>query len=320
MAPGDPTNRDELGQALVEFALVLPALALLTFGTLEVTLLIQQQSALNAAAFMGARELAVLGNQESHGAGSTRQFASDDGWLKHAQLQSLARGQRATFSASERTDGLIGLLTIFASHGATLHMLRASATLPLEYDAKKIKSSYGPTVKPKTFWLLDYGADVPMLDKLEPVIKPVQTAIAKVNAVIKKVPNVTFQLPTDGEPFSMRYAVEGNPHTLDHKGRQDSGNAFTKQYFDADYEKTKAKAGHYKVSDIVGKSGLAGYEGYLTDFQKNQATIKTGLTTAETTDPTVKTAMTALQQAARGLDRAGSYAQSLSTYEKGLFR
>ncbi|HEY9723749.1 MAG TPA: TadE/TadG family type IV pilus assembly protein [Oscillatoriaceae cyanobacterium] len=320
MVQGERTNQDELGQALVEFALVLPALALLTFGTLEVTLLIQQQSSLNAAAFMGARELSVLGNHESTTSGSIRQFVRNDGWLQHAQVQSNARGERSTFQASLRTDGLVGLMTIFTNHSSPLHVLRASASMPLEYDAKKIKSSYGPTVKPKTFWLLDYGSDIPMLDKLGPIIRPVQAAIAKVNEVIKKVPNVSFQLPTDGEPFSMRYAVESNPHALDHKGRQDSGDAFTKQYFAADYEKTKAKAGHYKVSDLVGKQGLAGYEGYLDDFRKNQATIKTGLTTAEATDPTIKTAMTALQQAAKGLDRTGTFAQSLNTYEKGLFR
>lgn len=53
--------RDESGQSLVEFAIVLPILLLLTFGTIQLGIFLQRQITLTGASFLAARAATVGG-------------------------------------------------------------------------------------------------------------------------------------------------------------------------------------------------------------------------------------------------------------------
>lgn len=65
LAPSKERRRDESGQTLVEFALVLPLLLTVIFGTIEFCFLYQSTNTVNFAAREGARVGAVLGPTDS---------------------------------------------------------------------------------------------------------------------------------------------------------------------------------------------------------------------------------------------------------------
>ncbi|MBU6430329.1 MAG: pilus assembly protein, partial [Cyanobacteria bacterium REEB65] len=75
------------GQAMVEFALILPLLILLSFGTLEIGLYLQRRLELGGAAFLAARAAAVQGPQASSVAREVLStYAQDSGarWMSPA--------------------------------------------------------------------------------------------------------------------------------------------------------------------------------------------------------------------------------------------
>lgn len=159
------SNRREAGQAMAEFALVLPILALLTFGTLEVALYLQQQSSMNAAAFVAARSASVLGGNDAAMKASLGEYTAAAGmpWLTGATLASVGRsgdrtvGYSLTAGASHMT-GLISGLTQGQASG--FNTLGASAVLPMEYNALKVStnSSKSVTYKPKTISMIEYAS------------------------------------------------------------------------------------------------------------------------------------------------------------------
>lgn len=141
-------SRHEDGQAMAEFALVLPMLAMLTFGTIEVTMWLQQQSALNAAAFMAARSASVLGGDMTKTKAALGPYAdASPRWLGEAVAGMKARGgARGTESAgvdmvagADRFSGLIAGLT--GGEVKAFDTLSAGASLPMEYVPKRHKGN-----------------------------------------------------------------------------------------------------------------------------------------------------------------------------------
>jgi hypothetical protein len=135
-------RHEEDAQGMAEFILVLPLLALLTFGTIEVAIYLQQQSTLNAAAFMAARAASVLGNEKGPTQASANSFADASGapWLQQAVsgMKADHSAQRSRFVLEAKTDRLSGLIDGLTNGQATgFDTLAAGATMPLEYNAKQ---------------------------------------------------------------------------------------------------------------------------------------------------------------------------------------
>ena len=147
------------GQAMIEFALVLPFLALLTFGTMEVALYLQQQSAINGAAFIAARSASVLGNDQATTTKSLKEYTEAAGmrWLTEASVTNESRGGVVGYSLVAGSDRMAGILSGLTQGKATgFDTLGAKAVMPLEWAAKSYNSRYSPTSKPATLSTIEY--------------------------------------------------------------------------------------------------------------------------------------------------------------------
>ena len=104
------------GQAMVEFAMVLPLLILITFGTIEVGLMVQRRLVLTGTAFVAARVAAVHGQTATAGIRKVVEtYAVDSGaeWVAHSASRAKvsSTGTHAIrVSLPQRDSGLTGLL------------------------------------------------------------------------------------------------------------------------------------------------------------------------------------------------------------------
>lgn len=183
-------RRDTDGQAMAEFALVLPMLALVTFGTIEVTLWLQQQSALNAAAFMAARSASVLGGDLAKTRQALQGYAdASPPWLGQAVTSMKPRAgvrgkETAGFDLTAGADRFTGLISALTGGDVKgFDTLSAGATLPMEYTPKRHK---GNLTGEKARFMFEYRVVA-----TEQAVKPgsvakVKTAIADVKAQADK--------------------------------------------------------------------------------------------------------------------------------------
>ncbi|MEB3197247.1 MAG: TadE family protein [Candidatus Sericytochromatia bacterium] len=148
----------ENGQALAEFALVLPMLALLTFGTIEVALWLQQQSSLNAAAFLASRSASVVGGD----LGKTRTalasyVAASPPWLAQAVQGMKGSRQAAGIQLQARTDRFTGVISAMTGGQVQgFDVLSAAASLPLEYEPGRHENA---KTGPKSRFLVSYRVE-----------------------------------------------------------------------------------------------------------------------------------------------------------------
>lgn len=152
------SERSEDGQAMAEFAMVLPMLALLTFGTLEVAIWLQQQSSLNAVAFMASRSASVVGGETAKTKGALADYASGSpAWLGRAiEGMKVERGTAGVKldASADRFTGMISALTGGDVQG--FDRLGAAARMPLEYDPKRFANA---KTGPKSRFLYDYRVE-----------------------------------------------------------------------------------------------------------------------------------------------------------------
>lgn len=143
---------------MAEFALVLPMLALLTFGTIEVAIWLQQQSSLNAVAFMASRSASVVGGETAKTKGALADYASGSpAWLARSiESMKVERGTAGVKldASADRFTGMISALTGGDVQG--FDRLGASAAMPLEYDPKKFDNA---KTGPKSRFLYDYRVE-----------------------------------------------------------------------------------------------------------------------------------------------------------------
>lgn len=183
-----PSER-ESGQAMAEFAMVLPMLALLTFGTLEVALWLQQQSSLNAAAFLASRSAAVSGGETAKTKAALADYAAGSpAWLGRAIEQMKIERGTATVkmdASADRFTGMINALTSGDVNG--FDRLAAGASIPLEYDAKKFNDA---KTGPKSRFLFDYRVEKTEQALAAKAVAGARTAIKAVQDDVKWVVDV----------------------------------------------------------------------------------------------------------------------------------
>lgn len=180
----------EGGQAIAEFGLVLPMLALLTFGTIEVAIYLQQQAALNGVAFVAARAASVTGGEGRYGKDAANEVAKAAGmpWLERAaastRMEAGAGATRAQLKAKvDRFSGIISALSGGKAKG--FDELGAMSTLPLEWEAKRHRQT-NATGKPRTMYRVNYAGKLPMPDPL-----------AKAKALVQKVRDAAAKIPLE---------------------------------------------------------------------------------------------------------------------------
>lgn len=154
-------NRDD-GQAMVEFALILPLLALLTFGTLEVALYIQEQSAIDGASFFAARAASVLGDDKTGTNESLRSYTEATGisWLQSASVSDGSSKSKGTaaYTVQAGADRLAGMISGLSGGQVTgFDVVASGSVMPLDYDAKGFyRASQAATYKQNTLSMLEY--------------------------------------------------------------------------------------------------------------------------------------------------------------------
>ncbi|MDB5098169.1 MAG: hypothetical protein JWM80_2590 [Cyanobacteria bacterium RYN_339] len=191
--------RDDSGQGMAEFVLVLPLLALLTFGTIEVAIYLQQQSTLTAAAFLASRSASVLGNEAGPTKASTQSFAAETGagWLQDAVggMKASHSDKSSSFKLEAKTDRLSGLIDALTNGQAKgFDTLTAQATLPLEYDHKRVGQRSATSVA-KTHFMINYDSKPTAIAALNLALTNIDRVLGK----FKKIPAV-LELPYDFRP------------------------------------------------------------------------------------------------------------------------
>lgn len=329
---------------MIEFAMIMPILALLTFGTLEIALYMQQQSAINAAAFIGARSASVLGNDAAMTRASLKAFtdATGFGWLSNARVTQGRAGVASVEigAGAGRLSGLVSGLT--GGQGKAFDELSAAATLPLEYEAKKLKGSYSPTSKPMTYLMVSYDGSTPESEVLKGGVnrlRQLKVALDKAAQALDKVPNVPGlpnlkaygHIASGQEPFRMLAAVTPNPK--DRKSTGDNPAARSSAYLGPKYEERTIKPPSYSgkhryniknlLEDIdVYGSSLAGNNGIEpTSQQLGQIKLPGADPASQLANAAIAAAKIAAGQAGSGLATAADkeYA-ALEKRESGLFR
>ncbi|MFN3431129.1 MAG: TadE family protein [Candidatus Sericytochromatia bacterium] len=201
------TRNNDSGQAMVEFALVLPFLALLTFGTLEVALYLQQQSAMNGAAFIAARSAAVLGADKAGTDKALKAYTDATGmpWLQTAKVtdgSSKGNGvaKYTLVAGSDRLTGLISGLTGGKVTG--FDTLSAEAVLAMEYDARGYYgASQSATYKAKTISLIEYPSfEKPPNFSADGAFRSVKTVVGAIKEVTDVIQKLQKPSPAPSKP------------------------------------------------------------------------------------------------------------------------
>lgn len=335
------THEPEGGQSLVEFGLILPFLAILTFGTLEIAIYLQQQSTMNAAAFLAARSASVLGESKTEAQKSLKDFTEATGfaWLANGSVRSKLAHGTWTYQIEAGAGRLSGLLSAFSNGRiTTLDTMTGEAMMPLEYNAKKLDSSYKATSKPMTHFMVTYDSqplklpgDATSLDKYN--LKFIADLMAKIPSGIPGMDGASFEgfkaLKPGSEPFSTLAAVPPNPKARNDKGGGDSGQFKSSKYLGPDFESAAMADPSYKKPL---KYNIKNLHQRFDTFDKaidgpkgfRQACRALGKLTLPPTDPAM-IMITAAKQAAAGAGTAlekGPQAaiKVLETQEAALFR
>lgn len=335
------THEPESGQSLVEFGLILPFLAILTFGTLEIAIYLQQQSTMNAAAFLAARSASVLGEGKTESRKYLTDFTEATGfaWLSNGTIRSSLRDGTWTFQIEAGAGRMSGLLNYFTNgQNTTLDTMTGEAMMPLEYTAKKIDGSYKATSKPMTHFMVTYDStpiklpgDAISLEKYN--ISLVVDLMGRIPSGIPGLKGASFDgfkvLKPGEEPFSTIAAVTPNPKARNDAGGGDAGQFKSSKYLGPDLETAAfsdpsfKKPYKYNIKNLHQRfdtfnKAIEGPKGFRA------ACNALGKLTLPPTDPAtvmLTTAKTAAAGAAAALEKGPTAAiKTLETQEAALFR
>lgn len=301
---------------MAEFALILPLLGLLTFGMVEITLYVQQKSALIGAGFFAARTASVLSNETDLARASARRFAeaAGYGWLQEAvggmQLQGAGESSRVRLTATPGGLGPVvdGLLALSTGASSGFSTLQADVGLPLEYVARR-QGGGSVTTKRRTFSAVSY-------------VDPAQAAVSGVGAsagaglkalagsaasvpVFPGLTLVTTAAQAPGrEPYRAVAAVVPNP----------KNEGVSKEYVKPGYEAAASLVpGAYNVGTLVNELNA-----YGAGLQKDAATIASF---AKTNPAAFKLAKPLVLPVVSGLSNGQQAAiTKLEASERTLFR
>lgn len=148
------------GQAMIEFALVLPLLIVLTVGTIFLTITYIHQSTMNGVSFMSARALAVRNNTQVAQQVQNRfkkraKFNNPNHWLNQVTIKARRVGSQAEVTLSKPAEQLDMLANFINSvgNGNTKHdprIQQSKITLSDEYINRQGSS------RPQTFKIVNY--------------------------------------------------------------------------------------------------------------------------------------------------------------------
>lgn len=218
------------GQALVEFALVLPFLVLLTFGCFQAALFFQHQLTLSASAFMGARAAAVQGPKAEESAKAViLSFAQDSSqkWLSYAQRTAKvdASGELAKVEIGRNEQWFEAVTQMASLVGTKVNKevpLSQTATLQNEYLSRDAGGGF--IASSRTSRIINYDVQLPI---------KVPSGLLDFSSAISDVPGL------DGLAVLVditKQAAEPNPSV-------DNGANSSDRYVDADAEKVYFRSG-----------------------------------------------------------------------------
>jgi hypothetical protein len=151
------SRKRERGQAMVEFAIVLPILIVMTLGGIYLTLSYLHKLRMNGLAFMSARVAAVRadGYQAADFVKERYKRASQQNWVDQiespAQAASPGKVSVVLQKQTERLDLLANAIDILSGGGSSdPTQLTAQATMPHEYW------TWNGEARPRTRTIVDY--------------------------------------------------------------------------------------------------------------------------------------------------------------------
>lgn len=166
-----PTSRIARGQAMVEFALVLPLLLLLTFGTIELGLAVQRRLVLTGTAFVAARVAAVHGETADAGVRKVVEtYAADAGsaWLTGAkpELDRGNSGVRVRISRKDEgfTPALVGAMVASGGRPPQRGGWTVAAVVRPEFVPGRLRRG---AAQVPTDLQVDYRVSLPGLERLK---------------------------------------------------------------------------------------------------------------------------------------------------------
>ncbi len=165
--------KEEKGQSLVEFALVLPLLLLFTIGTILVTISFMQKSRMNALAYTSARTAAVRGSSFDSNTFTLDQYKTRSGqrWLSQVTPSAVDNGAwigSQMTKPAERFDLLVNLVS--GNPSQRLRELKVRMRLPREYTGSTPERT-------QTFSEVDYRYTLDMSSKLGLKIKALEVLV-----------------------------------------------------------------------------------------------------------------------------------------------
>lgn len=222
----------ESGQSLIEFALVLPFLILLTFGCFQAAIFFSHQMTLSGATFLGARAAAVRGPEATAAAKDvilSYAQASGQKWLSYAQrTASVELGDGLAKVSLVRNESWLDAVTqLLARVGGKappkeVH-LKQSTWLHDEF-MKKASGGVGSASTIRTSLMIDYTVGVP-------VNIPGLDTFGGAIASLKSIPGLGEKLSLDNVLIAanpLAQATVPNPQKPSEQGAQNSD-----QYLDA---------------------------------------------------------------------------------------
>lgn len=297
------TWKDQSGQSMVEFAMVLPILLLVTFGTIELGVFLQRQLVMGGASFIAARAAAVSG-PETNGAVqetlSTFAKESQAAWLGNvvsgdagsvkATKHDEQRWVKVTLQKKESWTGLVAGAS--SALGGTLDpevRLAAAATLNQEFVPGDGSRS---AARAFTHNLVDYRT---RMGNLETVAKPLDS-LGPLLSRLPGVGNRAASLAYGIDPS--RQAVAENPRRKWSQESRYGGD----WYLDRQAEETASTS---RLGPGPGANGLGQsahvYQG-LKDFQVLANWIY-AFKQAGSIDPTAAATVEVITTTALALDR-----------------
>lgn len=169
----------ESGQSMVEFAIILPLLLLLTFGTLELAVFLSRQITLTGASFLAARAATVGGRDGTNPSQAASEvlgaYAEDSGqaWLRSivdgssgkVSVETVSQDRLVRVTTSKNHEQWSGLVLGGSSaYGNALQPTIGQLGTTISLNRESVKGATGqPVVQRPTALTIEYQADLGML-------------------------------------------------------------------------------------------------------------------------------------------------------------
>lgn len=242
---------DQAGQTMVEFAIVLPILLMLTFGTLELGIFLERLITLTGAGFLAARAATVGGKNgdspDSKPAQEVLQAYAND--AAQPWIASVAKGASGKLTVT--TDSTHRLLRLTAvkkneswssiiaalSGGGRAQLGQLSAGVAINREYVKGDKGRKSANQERSNFIVNYPADLGQISQLDQQMGPYAQ---RIEAGLKIIPGMPQQITGLADVLTIQplQAVSDNPE----RGKNHPSGAYDASYYTSDENELRTDA------------------------------------------------------------------------------